>query len=220
MVEITADIQKIIDVSKTIPEVVSLQVTEVPQHLIDQIGNSDATYFDYIIKTEDGEEVELAFVVLNSSIDADSHANLAIKDLISCSCVKIEDESLIGLDAHYCVSNNFLNKGKTVYYIRPDDHYLVRLTDTYATILNPTPIQKILIDTLKYQPGVIDIHLEEIVDDSIKSSVIGANPVMLVCTINKNGHTGQIHFALPEILHNNSESFNYVKDNLLKLLSQ
>ena len=81
MVEITADIQKIIDVSKTIPEVVSLQVTEVPQHLIDQIGNSDATYFDYIIKTEDGEEVELAFVVLNSSIDADSHANLAIKDM-------------------------------------------------------------------------------------------------------------------------------------------
>lgn len=219
MIQITPAIQKIIDTSNAMDEVVSLQVTVVPQHLIDRVGSNEVTYFDYVIKTEDGTQVEVAFVVPNSIIDDNTHKMLAIKDLVSCSCIRIEDENLIGVDAQFCVNNKFSNIGKTIYYIRPDDQYLVRLNDVQPKILTPTDTQQSLIDILKTITGVIDIHIEEIIDGSIKSDVKNEHAVMLVCTTTINGNTGHLHFALPDTAYNNPETFGHTANNLIQLLS-
>lgn len=220
MVQITPAIQKIIDTSNAMDEVVSLQVTDVPQHLIDRVGTDKVTYFDYVIKTEDGTQVELAFVVPNSIINDNTYKMLAIKDFVSCSCIRIEDENLIVAGPQFCVDNKFSNTGKTIYYIRPGDQYLVRLNEVEPKILTPTDTQQNLIDILKTLPGMIDIHLEEIVDDSIKSAANNEHAVMIVCTATIKGNTGQLHFVLPDTAYNNPETFNNTTNNLIQLLSQ
>jgi hypothetical protein len=220
MVQITPAIQKVIDASNSMDKVVSLQVTDVPQYLIDRVGSNEVTYFDYIIKTEDGTQAEVAFVVPNSIIDDDTHKMLAIKDLVSCSRTITEDANSIGVGVQFSVGNKFTNTGKTIYYIRPDDQYLVRLNNAQPKILTPTDTQQSLINILKTIPGVIDIHIEEIIDDEIKSDVKSENAVMIVCTTTINGNTGQLHFALPDTIYNNPETFEHTANNLIQLLSQ
>jgi hypothetical protein len=226
MIQITPAIQKMIDESTKIDGVISLQVTKVPQHLIDQIDNinydyNEVTYFDYLFTTEDKEQVEFAFVVPNSIIDENSYMHLIneIKNLISCAYIRIEDETLIGNDAQFCVRNKCFNCGKTVYYVRPDDYFMVRLDYVKRVLLTPTELQLNLINFLKTVEGVEDIHLEEILHDDIKESVKNDNAIMIVCTAIKNGRRGRLNFALPDHVYDNEENFNSIKNNLIQLLS-
>ena len=215
-VNITPNIQKILDTSSQMDSVVSVSVDVVPDNLISQIPAEESVFFDYVIKTEDVNNVEVGFVVPTKIIDENTYSRLAINDLISCSCIRSEGAS----GSPLCVDNKFFNAGKTTYYIRPGDEYLVRLKWCEPKVLTPTPIQQQLIDVLEKLPNVEEVHLEEILDEGIQSSSNSNNLVMVACTATLNGNTGTLHFALPDSVHSNTEIFTYVENDLINLLSQ
>jgi hypothetical protein len=108
-IEITEDIQKILDTAAAMEEVISVQVTEVPSHLLSQVEAGEYLYFDFVITVESGDQTEVAFVVPTKIIDADSYKNLAIKDLVSCSCV-----TMSGNEDDFCVNNPYYNTNNTI----------------------------------------------------------------------------------------------------------
>jgi hypothetical protein len=69
-IEITQDLQKVLDTAAAMEEVVSVQATEVPAHLLSQVEAGEYIYLDYVIKVESDEEVEVGFVVPTKIIDS------------------------------------------------------------------------------------------------------------------------------------------------------
>jgi hypothetical protein len=178
-IKITPDLQKILDTSEAMEEVISVNITEVPEHLLRQIEIQNCIYFDYIIRVESGDEVEVAFVVPVGSIDGDSYKHLAIKDLVSCSCV------VVGEDAdEFCVNNPFYNRGKTTYFIRPPDHYLVRLEHESPNVIALfTPELESLVNKIKALDKVNYVQIETVVDETLRASFNGDDPIMIVTNI-------------------------------------
>ena len=49
-IEITQDLQKVLDTAAAMDEVVSIQATEVPEHLLSQVEAGEYIYLDYVIR--------------------------------------------------------------------------------------------------------------------------------------------------------------------------
>lgn len=178
-VEITPDLQKVLDTARAMDEVISVEVTEVPEHLMRQIEEKSCIYLDYIIRVESGDEVEVGFVVPTDIIDSDSYKYLPIKDLVSCSC------SVVGEDADdFCINNPFYNRGKTTYFVRKPDHYLVRLEDESPNVIAVfTPELQSLVDKIKALDKVNYVQIETVLDEKLRSSVNNDDPIIIVTNI-------------------------------------
>jgi hypothetical protein len=178
MVEITPDIQKIIDAADAMEEVVSLEVKEVPAFELSQVPPGDYLYFDFTMKVKNGDTIPVAFVVPTETIDENTHTQLAIKDLAECNCVRTGDA-----EDQYCVDNPFYNRGKTTYYIRPGDYYLVRIEAQYPKVFpleSLTPSLKAMAEKLKELDRVNFIQVEEVLDQQLVESTVFNNYEKLV----------------------------------------
>lgn len=178
-IEITPDLQKVLDTARAMEEVISVEVTEVPEHLLRQIEIQNCIYLDYIIRVESGDEVEVAFVVPVEIIDTESYKYLPIQDLISCS------STVVGVDAdEFCVNNPFYNRGKTTYFVRPPDMYLVRLEHESPNVIAVfTPELESLVNKIKALDKVNYVQIETVVDQKLKDSVNNDDPIMIVTNI-------------------------------------
>jgi hypothetical protein len=181
-IEITSDLQKVLDTARAMEEVVSVEVTEVPEHLLRQIEIQNCIYLDYVIRLENKEEVEVGFVVPVDSIDENSYKYLPIKDLVCCDCTTdTEDPN------SFCVNNPFYNRGKTTYFVRPPDHYLVRLEDESPNVIAVfTPELQSLVDKIKALDKVNYVQIETVVDEGLRESVNNDDPIMIVTNIDIN----------------------------------
>ena len=183
-IEITPDLQKVLDTAREMEEVISVEVSEVPEHLLRQIEIQNCIYLDYIIRVESGDEAEVAFVVPVDIIDADSYKYLPIKDLVSCSCTVDED---LG---EFCVTNPFYNRGKTTYFVRPPDNYLVRLEHESPNVIGIyTPELQSLVNKIKALDKVNYVQIETVVDEKLKASVNYDDPIMIVTNIDIKSET-------------------------------
>jgi hypothetical protein len=178
-VEITPELQKVLDTARAMEEVISVEVTEVPANLLRQIEIQNCIYLDYVIRVESGDEIEVAFVVPVEIIDADSYKYLPIKDLISCAC------TVVGEDADdFCVNNPFYNRGKTTYFVRPPDHYLVRLEHESPNVIAVfTPELESLVNKIKALDKVNYVQIETVVDTGLRESLNNDDPIMIVTNI-------------------------------------
>ena len=181
-IEITPDLQKVLDTARAMDEVVSVEVTEVPEHLLRQIEIQNCIYLDYIIRVESGDEVEVGFVVPVDIIDEDSYKYLPIKDLVSCAC------TVVGEDADdFCVNNPFYNRGKTTYFVRPPDHYLVRLEHESPNVISVfTPELESLVNKIKALDKVNYVQIETVIDETLRQGVNNDDPIMIVTNIDIN----------------------------------
>jgi len=181
-VEITPDLQKVLDTARAMEEVISVEVSEVPENLLRQIEIQDCIYLDYVIRLNSDEEIEVGFVVPVQSIDADSYKYLPIKDLLSCDC------TVVGEDPNdFCVNNPFYNRGKTTYFVRPPDHYLVRLEHESPNVISIfTPELQILVDKIKALDKVNYVQIETVVDEKLRQGVNNDDPIMIVTNIDIN----------------------------------
>ena len=217
-IEITQDLQKVLDTAAAMDEVVSVQATEVPAHLLSQVETGEYIYLDYVIRVESGDEVEVGFVVPTKIIDADSYKNLPIKDLVSCSCV-----TMSGAEDDFCVTNPYYNTGKTTYYVRYPDHYLVRLVDTSAElVIIPTEKLKILVDKLKQIPKVNAIKVEHIVSETLKQT-LDDKSVMIRAYIDINDDKILDHpvcFTVTELVYETENGHEWAVNNLIDLIEQ
>ena len=217
-IEITQDLQKVLDTAAAMEEVVSVQATEVPVHLLSQVEAGEYIYLDYVIKVENGDEVEVGFVVPTKIIDADSYKNLPIKDLVSCSCVTMSGE-----EDDFCVTNPYYNTGKTTYFVRYPDHYLVRLVDTSPElVIIPTDNLKILVDKLKQVDKVNAIKIEHIVNEPLKQS-LDDKSVMIRAYIDINNDKILDHsvcFTVTELVYETLSGHDWAVNNLTELIEK
>jgi len=181
-IEITPDLQKVLETARAIAEVISVEVKEVPANVLSQIEIEDCIYLDCIIRLENKEEVEVAFVVPVEIIDADSYKYLPIKDLVSCDCTTDSEDP-----DSFCVNNPFYNRGKTTYFVRPPDHYLVRLEDKSPNVIAVfTPELQMLVDKIKALDKVNYVQIETVIDEALRESVNNDDPIMIVTNIDIN----------------------------------
>ena len=217
-IEITQDLQKVLDTAAAMEEVVSVQATEVPAHLLSQVEAGEYIYLDYVIRVENQDEVAVGFVVPTKIIDADSYKNLPIQDLVSCSCVTMSGE-----EDDFCVTNPYYNTGKTTYFVRYPDQYLVRLVDTSADlIIIPTNNLKLLVDKLKEIPKVNAIKVEHIVSETLKQS-LDDKSVMIRAYIDINHDKILDHsvcFTVTELVYETESGHEWAVNNLIELIEK
>jgi hypothetical protein len=217
-IEITQDLQKVLETAAAMEEVVSVQATEVPAHLLSQVEAGEYIYLDCVIKVETEDEVSVGFVVPTKIIDADSYKNLPIQDLVSCSCVTMSGE-----EDDFCVTNPYYNTGKTTYFVRYPDQYLVRLVDTSPElVIIPTDNLKILVDKLKQVDKVNAIKVEHIVSETLKQS-LDDKSVMIRAYIDINHDKILDHsvcFTVTELVYETESGHEWAVNNLIELIEQ
>jgi hypothetical protein len=225
---ITPNIQKIIDTANAMPEVISLTVGEVPAFELGQVPPGDYVYFDFVMVVKNGDHVPVAFVVPETSITENSYMDLAIKDLADCNCVGAGDA-----DDAYCVDNPFYNRGKTTYYIRPNDSYLVRLIQQHPTVLPPEQISPNLqgmVEKLKTLDKVIAIQVEEVIDPAFANTMrFSSNPldpdqrpehlVIIRATLQLASITADISFICSEWQYDDTPNYTWAVTNLTEMIA-
>ena len=218
-IEITQDLQKVLDTAAAMDEVVSVQITEVPNHLLSQIDVGEYIYFDCVIKLDSNEEAEVAFVVPTSIVNPDSYKELAFKELVCCTCVVMNDEQ-----DDFCVSNPYYNIGKTTYLVRYPDQYLVRLVDTRPDIvIIPPDNLKLLLEKLKQVPKVNAVKAEYIVSDKLKQSIEDQNSYMIRASIDINSDKiidHSVSFVVIEQVWNTESGHDWAVNNLIDLIEK
>lgn len=217
---ITENIQKILDASNAMEEVISVEVKEVPPHILSQIEPQDCIYLDYKIVVDSGEEIPVAFVLPVDSITDDLYKLLPIKDLISCSCVIIS-----GKEDDFCVSNPFYNRGKTTYFVRKPDYYMLRLADQQPKVVSifDGALENLgkLVEKLKQIPKVNYIQVEEIIDQKLKASLDCPNPYIILANIEIDFgpiKSNNVSFAITETIYNSELSHEWAVNNLKELI--
>jgi hypothetical protein len=216
-IEISPDLQKVLDTARAMEEVISVEVTEVPEHLLRQIEIQNCIYLDYIIRVESGDEVEVAFVVPVEIIDEDSYKYLPIKDLVSCSCV------VVGEDADdFCVNNPFYNRGKTTYFVRPPDHYLVRLEHESPNVIAAfTSELESLVNKIKALDKVNYVQIETVVDQKLKESLNCNEAIMIVTNTDIKDPKIKVYnqtTAVPKTVWSVEENHSYAVDQIKEMI--
>jgi hypothetical protein len=227
-ITITPNIQKIIDSANAMPEVISLKVGSVPSFELTQVPAENYVYFDFVMIVKNGDRVSVAFVVPESSITENTHMNLAIKDLAECNCVRSGDA-----DDQYCVDNPFYNRGKTTYYIRPPDDYLVRLIQQEPKIYSdqemPLALQG-MVEKLKTLDNVNSIQVEDILDDTfIGDMQFHSDPlrldekpkdlIIIQANVQLTSGTVDLSFVCSEWQYNDAPEYTWAVNNLKEMIT-
>jgi hypothetical protein len=215
-IEITPDLQKVLKTARAMDEVVSVEVTEVPEHLLRQIEIQNCIYLDYIIRVESGDEVEVGFVVPVDIIDKNSYKQLPIKELVSCSCTVDR-----GTTDDFCVNNSFYNRGKTTYFVRPPDYYLVRLEHETPNIISVfTPEMQCFVDKVKALDKVNYVQIETVVDKNLKDKTEDEEPIMVVSNINISipNRTTNIATVVPKTIWGFEFAHDYALEQIKEMI--
>jgi hypothetical protein len=150
-------------------QVVSVNLTEATQDHMIQIKRTDVVRFEFVFQLDTLEHVPIDIIVTTASITADSYAGFStgIIPALGCDCVVsvpthndrvLRDVNLSGLK----------NTGRTTFYIRPTDSWMVLIYGEYADEITPTDAVFLeLIEKLKNVESVLSVNVEELLDYSI-----------------------------------------------------
>ena len=215
----TTQLQKILDLAKSIEEVLSVEAIEPTQHILNQIENKDSICFDFLIQTKT-EKMPFAIVVPKVLVDsAGDSLHIPIKDLLLCGCTQVEDG--IG---HICGYSVFNNTGKMIYYVRESDQQLIKLIDVEApSVFIQSENLKKLVIKLKSLDKVNSIVVEEIVDKKLKESLDSKTPIIIKAYIDINSDRVVDHFVsfvVTELVYDIETSHEWAVNSLIDLIEK
>lgn len=160
--------QNLIDNFKKSSEFKSIEIVDVPKILSNQIQETDLTMLNCVV-SDNKENFEFD-LVLNldyiNKLDCDNvlYGKLLLDELIFCNH---EDGHIIT----GCFYNDFENKGKPTYYIRPSDSFGVRLVSEYPEPLPNSLTLNLLLYRISKIDGVTKVTASKIVTQSLKDMV-------------------------------------------------
>lgn len=214
---VTPKLQKALDIASSINEVVSVQVIEPPEHILEQIENKDSVYLDFLIETKSGE-LNLAIVVPQTVVESVGDSlKFPISDLLSSGCIQIENGA--GLISGYSVFDNI---GKMTYYVRESDQFLVKLIDKKAPVIS-TPSENLqkLIDKLKSVNKVKNILVEEIVNEELKETSEKSVVIKACIDVNNDMVTDHfVSFVVTELVYDIETSHEWAVNNLIDMIEK
>ena len=151
------------------PEVVSVNLTEATPDHITQIERTDVVRFEFVFELDTLEHVPVDIIVPVEIINENTYLGFVtgIDSLLGCDCVVTNPthNDRVLRDVNISAFNNI---GKTTYYIRPTDGWMVPIYGEYADEITPTdPIFVELIEKLKNVAHVLEVNVEKLLDTSI-----------------------------------------------------
>jgi hypothetical protein len=171
--QMTPVIENFLNQCRQHEHVVSVELSDPTQDNMTQIKRTDVIRFEFVIDLDlDGiENVPLDFIVPIDGITEQSYAGFStgLDSLLSCDCVITNPthNDRVMRDINQSAFNNI---GRTTYYIRPEDGWMVPIYGEYADEITPTnPVFLELIEKLKNVEHVLEVKVEELLDNSILS---------------------------------------------------
>jgi len=166
---ITPVMENFINQVRSNEHIVSADYTEPTQDHMTQISRTDVVVVSLVIKVDDTEHVPVDFVVPVDAIVEDSytHFSSGLELLMHCDCVVVNEKHNDRLmrDINQSAFNNI---GRTTYFIRPSDGWMVPIYGEYADEIVPTdPVFLQLIEKLKNVEHVLEVKVEKLLDNSI-----------------------------------------------------
>lgn len=167
--KITSVMENFIGQVRQNEHIVSADYAEATQAHMTQIERTDVVVVSLVIKVDDTEHVPVDFVVPVDAIVEDSytHFSSGLELLMHCDCVVVNEKHNDRLmrDINQSAFNNI---GRTTYFIRPSDGWMVPIYGEYADEIVPTdPVFLQLIEKLKNVEHVLEVKVEKLLDDSI-----------------------------------------------------
>ena len=226
MATITPDLQKVLDAAKQLDYIVSVDVLDPPQYLLDQVQTKDCVYLDYVVKGnrgKNGETVGMAFLVPTEIIDENSYKQLPFEHLFDCLC-----PDMAGSQSLIAGHSPFYNRGKTIYYVRPPQMDLVLLAHDQPTIVGIGPHDEmlaLLVSKLQALDKVNAIQIEEILDENLKQSLNSVRPLMVVANIQVNSKIApnvknyNVSFAITETIYNIESEHQWAVNQLQETIA-
>lgn len=208
-INITPDLQIILDQFKQHPEYISVDVTEVSPFILGQIPATDVVSVDFKLHNVNGEDpVEGSFIIETKDLGAlasmsPPFVNRALDEIVLCNC-------------HVCVENlrgshdDVLdNQGKPTFYIDMNASKATRVKAQVPPPVAMTPQLEKLIEMLKTIPDVERVWVETPLSKKVYANTTAENVV--ICFVdhaprnhNKaNPHHASDTFVLDEFIYNN-----------------
>lgn len=212
------NIQKIIDAADKLDEVVSVEVKEVPPHLLSQVGEGNYTYFVFKLKVDNDCIVEAGFIIPQQILEQGTVQSFidGIKDLAECGCTRVGEPGDV-----YCVDNPFYNRGKATYLIRYPDMYQVKLEDEQPElIIIPREEMVSMVDKLKKIDKVKEVVLEKIIDERLIAEN-GSDAIMVSASIDVDANKTIDHwvsFVAPKEVWESEIGHGWAVESLQKLV--
>lgn len=149
--------------------IVSANYAEATQVHMTQIKQTDVIVVSLIIAVDASEHVPVDFVVPIETIVEDSYTYFSsgLELLMNCDCVVVNEKhnDRIMRDINQSAFNNI---GRTTYFIRPSDGWMVPIYGEYADEIIPTdPVFLELIEKLKNVEHVLEVKVEKLLDYSV-----------------------------------------------------
>jgi hypothetical protein len=200
---ITPMMENFIDQVRQNPHIISADYSEVTPIHLSQIDRTDLVVLNLVIDLDSVEDVPVDFIIAMESFSQDSYGYFAsgLDDLMKCDCV-VANETHNDRIMRDINQSAFDNNGRTAYFIRPADGWMVPIRSANATVIVPTdPVFLELIDKLKNVEYVLDVTVEELLDYSIlkeEEKEIKHVFFRVKHTIPGTTDTGYAHFMLSE----------------------
>lgn len=167
--EITPVMENFISQVRQNEHIVSANYTKATQAHMTQISRIDVVVLSLVIEVDASEHVPVDFVVPVETIVEDSYTYFSsgLELLMHCDCVVVQEKhnDRIMRDINQSAFNNI---GRTTYFIRPSDGWMVPIYGEYADEIIPTdPVFLELIEKLKNVEHVLEVKVEKLLDDSV-----------------------------------------------------
>lgn len=206
----STSIEKLIADFKRQPEYVSAKVIAVSEYIASQCNNTNTVAVDCVF-SRDGDARQIEIVLDQGYLDGldfgQNLGQLLINELMFCNCGNCEK------DGEGSITNFTENKGKPVYYIRPEDNTGVRLQHSPVVLVTITPVLQKLVDVLLAVNGVSDVVLEEPLHEELKQSADCDNTIIVKCITSR----GRKAFALPEVVYNDETAHQQVVSDFFNI---
>jgi hypothetical protein len=167
--QITPVMENLLTQLRQTPEVVSVSLTEATPDHITQVKRTDVVRFEFVFEIDTKEHVPIDIIIPKEMINESAYEGFCngIIPALGCDCVVsnpthndrvLRDVNLSGLK----------NTGRTTFYVRPADGWMVLIYGEYADEITPTDAVFLeLIEKLKNVESVLSVKVEELLDYSI-----------------------------------------------------
>jgi len=167
--ETTPVIENLLNQLRQHEQVVSVNLAEATQDHMTQIKRTDVVRFEFVFELDTLEHVPIDIIVPSNLIDENTYSGFCsgIIPALGCDCVVTvpthNDRVLRDVNL-----SSLKNIGRTTYYVRPEDGWMVSIYGEYADEITPTePVFLELIEKLKNVECVLSVKVEELLDYSV-----------------------------------------------------
>lgn len=150
-------------------QVVSVSLTEATPDHITQVKRTDVVRFEFVVEIDTLEHVPIDVIVLKEMINETAYEGFCtgIIPALGCDCVVMNSTHNDRVLRDVNISA-FTNIGRTTYYVRPTDGWMVSIYGEFADEITPTdPVFLELIEKLKNVERVLSVKVEELLDNSM-----------------------------------------------------